>query len=54
MTWRLMSEHAFPWSFDKIIVITFYKDEPEKLDIFRCIVGEHGALFLATQEKANG
>lgn len=46
MTWRPMIEHVFPWNVRDVIVAAFYKDEPEEVDIFRCHVAEHGALFL--------
>lgn len=40
-----MSEHKFPWRYEHIIIVTFAKDEPAEIEIFRCHVGEHGALF---------
>jgi hypothetical protein len=41
-----MTEHAFPWSVKRVIVAAFAKDDPSDIDIHRCRVGEHGALFF--------
>lgn len=46
--WRPMSEHTFPWSHKKLIVVAFDKDSEDVTDVFRVHVGEHGALFNDT------
>lgn len=43
--WRPMTEHVFPWSHEKLIVVAFDKDDPPSIEIFCARVGEHGALF---------
>jgi len=42
-----MTEHCFPWEHKNIIVAAFAKDDEREIEIFRCHVGEHGALFPA-------
>lgn len=46
MTWKPMTEHVFPWACQNVVVVAFYKDEQNEIDIFQCHVGEHGAFFL--------
>lgn len=46
MNWRTMSEHKFPWPHKNVLVIAFFIDESKQTDLFRCVVGEHGAFFL--------
>jgi hypothetical protein len=41
-----MTEHIFPWQHRDLMVAAFYHEEPETLDVFRCICAEHGALFM--------
>lgn len=43
--WRPFTEHVFPWDHEHLIVMAFAHDDPTEVEIFRCRVAEHGALF---------
>jgi hypothetical protein len=40
-----MTEHRHPWVSRYVIVAAFAKDDREDIEVFRCRVGEYGALF---------
>lgn len=42
--WRPMTEHAFPWPHERVLVVAFSRDG-SVTDVLRVRVGEHGAFF---------
>ena len=44
--WRPMTEHAFPWPHQDLVVMAFFKEDRLNVEIIRCHVAEHGALFF--------
>ena len=45
MNWRPMTEHAFPWDHEDLIIAAFASDDDSSVEVFRCVCAEHGALF---------
>lgn len=44
--WRPMSDNAFPWPHQDVLIAAFHEDEPAIVDVFRCRCAEHGAYFI--------
>jgi hypothetical protein len=43
--WQPMSANPFPWDHKDVILVAFAKDNPNEIEIFRCVCAEHGAYF---------
>ncbi len=43
--WKPMSANPFPWEHTDVMVAAFDKNMPSDVQVFRCVVAEHGAHF---------